>query len=119
MKSEVTLVGGQVVYNVHDETRCRNQFCTIHNPSLHHMRTWRQVWDGMDMSRMCSHNVAHPDPDDWRGLCACACACCVWTPAKAAGEILGLWTPDDGKGLPLLSPVLPSQGADLLRPIDP
>lgn len=49
----------------HDESKCRGQFCVIHNPSNHHMRTWPLNWrsDKGVMERICEHGIGHPDPD--------------------------------------------------------
>ena len=61
-----TLIGGQTLVNVHDSDKCAGEFCTIHNPSDHHMKYWSQNWrpDRGIMERMCEHGVGHPDPDD-------------------------------------------------------
>jgi hypothetical protein len=69
-----TLVGGQVVQNVHSEEVCAGQACCIHNPSNHHMRNWSMNFraDRGFMERICprefpgdtGHGVGHPDPDD-------------------------------------------------------
>jgi hypothetical protein len=61
------LVGGQIVKNVHLETVCAGQFCCIHNPSDHHMRSWPMNFriDRGFMERICPDNfIGHPDPDD-------------------------------------------------------
>lgn len=86
-----TLVGGQVIVNVHDFDRCRDDICCIHNPSSHAMRHLPQDWDEAMrvMWRVCRHDNRHPDPDDrnhWRH--ECECACCILTPEKAAAEIV-------------------------------
>lgn len=61
-----TLVGGQVVSNVHDISVCEGRRCCIHNYSDHHMKDWTQNWreDRYLMERICPHGVGHPDPDD-------------------------------------------------------
>lgn len=61
----VSLVGGQLVHNVHPETACAGNPCCIHNPSDHHMAGWRQNWrdDRRLMERICPHGIGHPDPD--------------------------------------------------------
>jgi hypothetical protein len=50
----------------HGPRECAGQYCSLHNPSLHHMRTWRLNWrsDRGLMERICSHGIGHPDPDD-------------------------------------------------------
>jgi len=59
------LVGGTVI-NTHEIGECSGQYCTIHNRSNHHMSKWKQIWDEPNrrMMRVCSHNVAHLDPDE-------------------------------------------------------
>lgn len=60
------LVGGETLYNVHDERRCAGRPCTIHNPSQHSMSGFPQHFrqDRGLMERTCPHGVGHPDPDD-------------------------------------------------------
>lgn len=55
---------GQKLY-VHESDICENQYCSIHNPSPHHMRDWKTHWreDRHLMERICPHGVGHPDPD--------------------------------------------------------
>jgi len=62
------LVGGQIIYNVHDPSRCAGNACCVHSPTDHHMREWPQNYrsDLMQMERICEHGVGHPDPDDGR-----------------------------------------------------
>lgn len=57
---------GPTLVKVHGRDRCKGQHCCIHNPSDHHMVTWRQNWRGDRglMERMCPHDIGHPDPDD-------------------------------------------------------
>ncbi len=78
------LVGGQRLVKVHDPDKCIGEFCTIHNPSDHHMKDWPQNWrsDRGIMERICpEHGVGHPDPDDpkiklpYEGIHGC-CGCC-------------------------------------------
>lgn len=61
----VTLEGGQVIY-AHEATECAAEFCTVHKPSDHSMRSFRQHWRGDRgiMERICLHGIGHPDPDD-------------------------------------------------------
>lgn len=56
----------QLLTNIHDKSKCKGQFCCVHNPSEHHMRTWPLNWrnDTSVMERICPHGVGHPDPDD-------------------------------------------------------
>lgn len=64
--NRAVLEGGQTLVNVHDETVCAGNRCTIHNLSDHHMRSWPQNFreDRGIMERLCPHGVGHPDPDD-------------------------------------------------------
>lgn len=57
---------GPTVVRVHAAGQCSGDHCCIHNPSDHHMRTWRQNWrdDRGLMERICPHGIGHPDPDD-------------------------------------------------------
>jgi hypothetical protein len=56
-----------LIHNVHDPERCGKEFCTVHNRSNHHMRSFPQYWrsDIGVMERTCSHGVGHPDPDEF------------------------------------------------------
>lgn len=56
----------QVLVNVHNTTECEGAYCTIHNMSDHHMRTFPQSWriDQGIMERICPHGIGHPDPDN-------------------------------------------------------
>lgn len=78
---------GELV-NVHSATLCAGRNCVIHNPSDHHMRSWKTNWraDRGLMERICpKHGTGHPDPDDvayhvsegrdWMGVHGC-CGCC-------------------------------------------
>lgn len=62
---------GMSLLRTHGPAVCRGPLddtgkpiCCIHNPSDHHMRTWRQNWRGDKgvMERLCSHGIGHPDP---------------------------------------------------------
>lgn len=51
----------------HPEHACRGAHCCIHNPSDHPLRdaplAW---WPGLrSMLRVCTHNLRHPDLDDF------------------------------------------------------
>lgn len=60
-----TLIGGQVL-RTHRRDTCMGYWCPVHNTSLHHMRTWKQMFDPSTgvMFRVCPHGGYHPDPDD-------------------------------------------------------
>lgn len=68
-----------ILVNVHSINSCSGEFCTIHNRSDHHMRSWPQNWrsDRGIMERICPlHGVGHPDPDEIstdtiHGCCGC------------------------------------------------
>lgn len=50
----------------HEPGECPESICVFHKRTNHHLRHFRQRWNlglGM-MERVCTHNVAHPDPDD-------------------------------------------------------
>lgn len=51
--------------NTHALRDCLGEFCVLHNPSKHHMRTWRAMWrtDTMMVEWICPHDIGHPDPD--------------------------------------------------------
>jgi hypothetical protein len=56
----------QILLNVHEEDKCKEKHCVIHNPSDHVLRDapthWRE--DRRIMERMCEHGIGHPDPDN-------------------------------------------------------
>jgi hypothetical protein len=69
-----------VIVNVHASNKCKNDYCTLHNPSDHHMLGFPQRWrqDRHIMERMCPHGVGHPDPDDIALNTVHGCdGCCV------------------------------------------
>ena len=52
-------------HQMHKPNKCAGHYCSIHNPSNHHMKDWPLVWrrDTLMMERTCPHGVGHPDPD--------------------------------------------------------
>lgn len=56
-----------VIHNVHAPDECIGPFCTVHNRSEHHMRSFPQYFrsDLGIMERTCPHGVGHPDPDEF------------------------------------------------------
>ena len=66
MKDIVAMTDGTVLVNVHTQDQCAGHTCCIHNPSPHHMATWKHHWDDamVQMMRECRHGYLHPDPDD-------------------------------------------------------
>jgi hypothetical protein len=56
-----------LIYDVHSPQECAKEFCTVHNRSNHHMRSYPQYFreDIGVMERTCSHGVGHPDPDEF------------------------------------------------------
>lgn len=72
---------GNKLINVHEQWQCmKNDSCTIHKPSYHHMRHMKQLWrnDRKFMERICEHGVGHPDPDEVmpEGIHGCD-GCCI------------------------------------------
>lgn len=59
-------VGATTLVHVHSATACRGRYCVVHNPSNHHMCSWKLNWrgDSRTMERICPHGIGHPDPDD-------------------------------------------------------
>jgi hypothetical protein len=57
----------QALVGVHSIEECKGEYCTIHNMSDHHMRSWPQYWrtDWGFMERICPHGIGHPDPDEY------------------------------------------------------
>ena len=64
METYITGTGQKI--KVHDQSKCKGQFCCIHNPSDHCMKDSPTHWrdDRKLMERICKHGVGHPDPDD-------------------------------------------------------
>jgi len=69
---------GQILFKVHDESKCKSKNCVIHNPSDHHMRDFPTLWrqERRLMERICKCGVGHPDPDEINpdtvhGCCGC------------------------------------------------
>ena len=64
---------------VHPQIKCLGSFCTIHNPSQHHMVNWPRQWHAFNrvMERICPHGVGHTDPDETRKDVSHGCdGCC-------------------------------------------
>lgn len=92
MSREIFTIPGtdRVLTNVHPKGKCAGEPCVIHNPSSHHMRTWRLDWRsdrGGMFERICpTHGTGHPDPDQseyWRLLgldfmTVHGCCGCCW-----------------------------------------
>lgn len=60
---------GTVLTNVHSEDKCRGRVCVVHNPTDHHMRSWKMLWrdDRGIFERICpEHGVGHPDSDQFQ-----------------------------------------------------
>lgn len=57
---------GNKLVEVHEQWHCLGNYCTIHKPSDHNMRGFKQLWrnDTKVMERVCEHGVGHPDPDE-------------------------------------------------------
>lgn len=63
MENFVTGTGQHLL--VHNKEDCAGAYCCVHNPSLHHMRTWPLHWrdDRRIFERIDKYGVGHPDPD--------------------------------------------------------
>lgn len=59
------LYGEVLLSSVHSPQLCAGDFCVVHNPSQHHMRSWPLNWrdDTGIFERLCTHGIGHPDPD--------------------------------------------------------
>lgn len=79
---------GTILVNVHSEDRCRGRVCVVHNPTVHHMSSWKQLWrdDRKIFERICpQHGIGHPDSDqfeywdetgqEYQAVHGC-CGCC-------------------------------------------
>ena len=51
--------------SVHPRMRCIGEYCAIHRPSPHPMRSWPARFDSSTglVERECQHGFWHPDPD--------------------------------------------------------
>lgn len=62
----VALHGGALL-QTHGPSQCAGEFCCIHNPSMHPLRSrplvWRSDCRPAFMERVCEHGIGHPDPD--------------------------------------------------------
>jgi hypothetical protein len=71
---------GNKLVGVHEQWQCMRNYCTIHKPSDHSMRRYKQLWrnDTKVMERVCEHGVGHPDPDEINpdGMHGCD-GCCL------------------------------------------
>jgi hypothetical protein len=68
---------GTVIHKVHKNGTCKQDYCTIHNPSDRAKAIGKQKWrlDRGMMERVCSHGTGHPDPDEFLYGKALAHAC--------------------------------------------
>jgi hypothetical protein len=59
-------INSRQVITIHAKAACKGHYCSMHNPSNHHMRDWPMLWrsDTGVMERLCPCGVGHPDPDD-------------------------------------------------------
>lgn len=96
---------GETTLRTHSKDECAGPIgkngkpiCCIHNPSDHHMVTWKQLWRGDRgiMERICpgdkGHGIGHPDPDDLRIINGedpgvHGCDGCCWNPDKPKGYV--------------------------------
>lgn len=51
---------------VHGEDQCGGNYCSVHNPSDHHMKDWPRHFrmDRGFTERISPSGIGHPDPDD-------------------------------------------------------
>jgi hypothetical protein len=59
---------GHTLVGVHQAGTCLGDSCPLHNVSEHPLKGSKQRWNrpGGFMERICSHDIAHPDPDDYK-----------------------------------------------------
>lgn len=64
MERYTTGTGQQLL--IHNKKDCKGKYCSIHNPSNHHMVNWPTHWryDRKLMERIDPMGCGHPDPDD-------------------------------------------------------
>ena len=62
------LAGNEIISHVHLRYNCQGTVCPLHNPSDHHMRSFKMHYrhDRGIFERICKHGVGHIDPDDYR-----------------------------------------------------
>lgn len=62
-RGRVRLSDDLALVYVHNPASCAGEYCAIHNPSHHPLcKSPRTFTNGL-VQRVCSHSVAHPDPD--------------------------------------------------------
>lgn len=88
-KATYTTGVGQLLAGVHSPDECQNEYCVIHNPSDHGMRTFPTLWrrDRGFMERVCPHGVGHPDPDDPKAPPVHGCDGCCSEACPECGQI--------------------------------
>jgi hypothetical protein len=94
------VMGNGAILRTHTPALCEADTfpCSVHRPSLHHMRLWPMHWrhDRGLLERICpEHGTGHPDPDDlayhvrngrdYQGVHGC-CGCC-WDPERPRPEL--------------------------------
>lgn len=102
-RDRIRLESGQLL--AHHPLRYCCPPCSIHAPSYHHMRGWPRRWvePTKMITRVCTHDIPHPDPDDlayrahfagessvlfWEGIHYCPCHCCEVLPGtEIQGEL--------------------------------
>lgn len=101
---------GTKLVDVHEQWQCMKGNCTIHKPSDHRMRSFKQRWrsDRALMERVCEHGIGHPDPDEigldesGRGVHGCD-GCCL--------EVMEFNLPDSSvDGVELVVKILKNDG---------
>ena len=88
-KENGKLLNGEGI-TTHKPDACIGEYCCVHNPSDHHMRTWDRFYrvdKSWLLERLCpKHRIGHPDPDslsyfkrrgyEYMGVHGC-CGCCA------------------------------------------
>jgi hypothetical protein len=84
----------------HSSRQCAGEYCVVHNPSRHHMLSWRTDIRSDKrylIERICSHGVGHPDPDSLayfvrigdRTMGVHGCDGCCFPPRRASEDRQG------------------------------
>lgn len=62
------LESGEVLHNVHQESKCAGSGCAIHHPSDHPLKAAPRIWELGMVWRECRHGAHHPDFDSVANL---------------------------------------------------
>lgn len=61
----IELDSGNIIQNFHDSEKCLGDFCPVHNPSAHALRSFPLDFNGVHMVRRLSETEITIDPDDY------------------------------------------------------